>query len=118
MRTPEIILKDISDLETQIGAALTELDRLEGEEMAVEPEHRKMISELLNSDLVAKLPNQQMRDDALENYILNHDQYRPLHEKWLLCKADNKRAYRQYRFLEECMKNRRAELQLLTFGGN
>jgi hypothetical protein len=59
-----------------------------------------------------------MRDAALENYVLNHDDYRPLHERYLTIKAEIRVAWRRLRFFEECIKNRRAELQVISFGGN
>jgi len=118
MRTPEKILENLHSLETELLDTITQLNALEDAEMVVEPEHRKMVSELMNSDFIAKLPNQSMRDDALENYILNNEQYRPMHEKWLIAKNETKRMYRKYRFLEECLKDCRTELQLLAFGGD
>jgi thiaminase len=111
MRNPELINGDIAHLEKELASLLLDLDYLDKQEMDSEPAHRKMVSELMNADFIAKLPNQTMRDDALEDYMLNNDQYRDKHLAYLLLKMNNRQKYRRYRFLEECMKNRRTELQ-------
>jgi len=113
MRNPELIVKDLRDLEEQMGDKVTDLEILDRQEMESEPAHRKMVSELMSADFIAKLPNQVMRDDALENYILNNDQYCDLHTAYLVLKMKGRNTYKWYRYLEECMKNRRAELQSL-----
>jgi len=117
MRTPEMILKDLVSLEKEIREVTDTLNALDDKDLEIEPEHRKMISELMNSDFIARLPNQAQRDDALENYVLNNEQYRPLHYNYLKHKNTLKNTYRLYYFLQDCMKNRRAELQVITFGG-
>lgn len=111
------IIEDIRKIESLVSEKIDELNKLEDEEMILEPEHRKMISGLMNSDLIARLPNQTQRDSTLEDYVLNHEDYRELHEKWLITKSKIKRTYRKYIFYSECLKNRRTELQALAFGG-
>lgn len=103
------------ELEVGILAYIEKLNRLEIEDMENEPEHRKMISELMNADFIAKLPNQVMRDDALENYIYNNEQFSKKHMEYLKLKLEIKNCYRRYRYYEECMKNRRTELNTFVF---
>jgi hypothetical protein len=118
MRTPKGLIEDLRILEEEVGRLLADMEVLDKQEMDAEPEHRKMVSELMNADFIAKLPNQVMRDDALENYILNNDQYADRHRAYLILKMRGRSLYRKYRYLEECMKNRRAELQVLNYGGD
>lgn len=117
MRLADTIINDIAILENQQMAVMNILGEVEEKELDLEPEHRKMVSELMNSDFIAKLPNQIMRDDALENYILNNPEYSDRHRAYLEHKALVKKTYRTYRYIEDCIKNRRAELQAVTFGG-
>jgi hypothetical protein len=117
MRTPEVLIEDLRNMEKEVAELIATLETLDKQEMDAEPDHRQMISEIMNMDSIAKLPNQTMRDDALENYVLNHIDYADKHRAYLLLKLKGKNTYRKYRYLEECMKNRRAELQTITYGG-
>ncbi len=118
LRTPELVLQDIMTLETKIFDFITQLDATDKEELDSEPAHRQMITEVMNMDVVAKLGNQTQRDNALEDYILNRPEYAEKHRTYLELKNKAKSTYRNYRFYEECLKDRRAELQMLTFGGD
>jgi DNA polymerase III delta prime subunit len=117
MKNTQTVLQDLHALEKELSEAIRILSDIEDREMESEPEHRKMLNELINADFITNLPNQAMRDSALEDYVMNNEQYREKHREYLTIKNMSKRAYRDYRFIEECLKDRRAELQSMSFGG-
>ncbi len=111
-------IKQMKDLEKLIQDKMDDLTALEDREMELEPKHIKMMSAIYDSDLVSNLPNQTLRDSAVESLVLNDQRYVPIHTEYLMNKLLIKRTYRVMRYLEEAMKNRRTEINYLTFGGD